>query len=48
MSGRNLGIIGAIKIRVVVKTQNQDRIEKREFCSKFSKHKVGFLHNSDW
>jgi hypothetical protein len=39
--------IGVIKIRVVVQTENQGRIEKRVFYSNFSKHQVRFLHKSE-
>jgi hypothetical protein len=46
-SGKSLRVIGAIKIRVVVQTENLGRIEKRSFYSKSSKHHVGFFHKSD-
>jgi hypothetical protein len=46
ISGKNFRIFGARKNEVVVETQIQDRIEKRLFHSKFSKHHVGFLHKS--
>jgi hypothetical protein len=46
--GKNVRVIGDIKIRVVVETQKQDRNENGIFCSKFSKHQIGFLHKSDW
>ena len=44
--GNNCRIFEAIKIKVVVK-QEQDRMEKRKFHSKFSKHQDVFLHKSD-
>ena len=46
IGGKNLGIVWARKIGVVVQTQKQYRIEKRELHSKFSKHQVMFLHKS--
>ena len=43
----NFRIFGAIKIGVEVITPEWDRIEKRMFCSKFSKDQDDFLHKSD-